>query len=86
MYHCVCRSFLKNALHVVLIHNDLKIVYRTHKIMSLYETPAKTETPHDDLSSYYASPRGGGVRIGWDKASIFKIVFQKKKKNVLLII
>ena len=40
--------------------------------MSLYDTPATSETSADDLSSYYASPTDQGVRIGWDKFATFK--------------
>ena len=50
--------------------------------MSLYETPATAEVPSDDLSNYYASPKDGGVRVGFDKVCpiiILEITFPQPK-------
>ena len=36
--------------------------------MNLYETVApNTEQDNDDLTTYYTSPRNGGIRTGYDK-------------------
>ena len=38
--------------------------------MSLFETTITDDAEDTDLTNYYASPRNGGIRMGYDKVII----------------